>query len=139
MDNVRKQIQKLSISHDGSHKKVLLSVLGTASLLKDGEELVDKLERNLDVYEGNKDKILLVFCVQKGIEEKLKFIRQDLIKPYHEIVQMYMNSDNCVVVNFDDLDDIYDICDAYYGDWSIAAWTMNKLEKPVMILDASVE
>ena len=139
MDNVREQIQKLSISEDGSHKKVLLSVLGTASLLNDGEELVDKLRRNLNVYENNSDKVLLVFCVQKGIEEKLKLIRKDLIKSYHAIVEMYMDSDNCVVIDFDDLDNIYDMCDAYYGDWSIAAWIMNKLEKPVMILDASVE
>ncbi len=124
---------------DGSKKKVILYSLGTSSLIKDGGALLAKLERNLQVFEENKDDIFVIFTCQKEIEEKIKLVRANLLETYHSVINKYEDSDFCIVVDSDDIEDMYEICDAFYGDWGEGAWRCRLMGKPVMIQNAQVD
>ena len=137
-DEIRELIINRIQKDNGEKKKVLLSNLSTATLLSEGDSLLKKLERNVSVYKENGEDILVVFSVQPGIEDKLRIFKEELVTEFEKILETYSSADWCVMVDYDDMDEIYDLCDAYYGDWSIGAWRCRYMKKPVMIQNAEV-
>ncbi|WP_026664787.1 hypothetical protein [Butyrivibrio sp. FC2001] len=123
----------------GKKKKAILYNLCTASLLRYGKELLHKLERNYQVFEDSKEDIFVIFAIQTGLEDKINLVREDILEEYRSVLCKYESADFCIVIDSEEMDDVYDLCDAFYGDWGIGAWRCRLMEKPVMIQSAQVE
>ncbi len=123
---------------DGTRKKVILYNLGTAKLLRDGEKLLNKMERNLKAFEENADDVFVIFSIQSGIENNTRLIHAELVEDLNKVVEDYRNAPFCLFIDYENMDEIYDICDAYYGDWGIGAWRCRQMGKPIMIQNAEV-
>ncbi|MBE5843377.1 MAG: hypothetical protein E7302_04240 [Butyrivibrio sp.] len=138
-EEILEEVKNLITREDGTCKKVLLYAVSTAALLKDGAKLLEKLQRNMKVYEENGDRIFVIFTVQFGAREKLQILRPDIVAFFDTVIEQYTQAAICKTIDYEDMDYIYDICDAYYGDWGIGAWRCRLMKKPVMIQDAHVE
>ena len=138
-NELRNCLENQIVKPDGSRKKVILYVINELSFLKSGDKMLQKLEDNFEVFEENRDSIIVVFSIQPGTDDKLKLFNEGIIDKYKNIVHKYEIADFCIVSEFDDTESIYDICDAYYGDSGLTSWKFTKMNKPVMIQNADVE
>jgi hypothetical protein len=135
---IKENLEKIIKKEDGTNKKVILYNLSSAGLLKYGQTMLDKVRSNLEVFKESKDDIFVVFSVQTNTEEKLMQVHGELLDSYKQALEEYADSDFCMMIDYADMEDIYELCDAYYGDWGIGAWTCKQLKKPVMIQNAEI-
>ena len=136
---LRNKLAELITKPDGSKKKVILYVINELSFLKSRDKMLHKLESNFEVFSDSKDSVFVVLSVQSGTDDKLRLFNEEIIARYKDILQKYERADFCLVADFDEIDSVFDICDAYYGDSGMTSWRFTKMEKPVMIQNADIE
>lgn len=123
---------------DGSKKKVIFYNTSVSALLQSDELMLDKIERNLDLFKEWQDDVVLLWRPHPLYEATLNSLRQGFLDRYHGIVERYLEEDLGI---FDDSSELYRaiaVSDAYYGDESSVVQLYKETKKPIMIQNVHV-
>lgn len=118
--------------------KRLLYYTDVLPLLSKKEAAIDKLERNLEIFASNKDKIRVIWHPYEKSEEYMKLNDFELMDKYRQIIENYKKDGYGDFDESGDLKALADSCDAYYGDYSDAVYYMQESKKPVMIQNIDI-
>ena len=133
-----KEWQKIVNRADGSRKKVILYNTGISAMLQSNDEMLDKIERNFEVFKEHLDDIALLWRPHPLIEATLTSMRMELWERYQEIVRKYREEGWGIYDDSAELDRAIAISDAYYGDASSVVQLYKKTGKPIMIQNVYV-
>lgn len=123
---------------DGSKKKIFFYNTSVSALLNYGEAMLEKIERNLRVFEENRADVTLLWRPHPLSEATLAAMCPELKERYDGIVQGYKAAGWGIYDDPPDLDRAIAISDAYYGDWSSVVWLYQQTGKPIMIQSVEV-
>lgn len=123
---------------DGSKKKVFFYNTSVSALLNYGEAMLEKIERNLRIFEENRADVTLLWRPHPLSEATLAAMCPELKERYDGIVQGYKAAGWGIYDDPPDLDRAIAISDAYYGDWSSVVWLYQQTGKPIMIRSVEV-
>ena len=107
-------------------------------MLKFNEEMIDKIERNLEVFKENSDDVVLLWRPHPLIEATLTSMLPSLWEKYKRIIDDYREVGWGIYDDSPELDRAIAISDAYYGDWSSVVWLYKETGKPIMIQNVEV-
>lgn len=140
LDNVEipEEWIKYVTKSDGRKKKIVLYNISVSTVLKEQEQLLDKMERVFDLFEENKDKITLLFRPHPLTESTLISMRPALYERYLEIVNKYKEADFGIYDDTPEMDRALAISDAYYGTPSSLVQLYQKMGKPIMIQNSEI-
>lgn len=127
-----------SSSDDTEHKKTMLFYTSPSTILEYGEKYIDKLNRCIDIFKDNSDKISVIWHFDKG--------EMDIISEYDRALYQKIKSirdslsANGTIIADGDLSEkeIVIKCNAYYGDPSHIAKDFFMKKKPVMISNVEI-
>lgn len=119
--------------HKLEGKKAILYVSGFSLYIEYGERAVNKLEKNLKLFQENKDGIVLWWMPQKQMRTMLGLISQELVTRYDGILEQFGNTDWAICDMSEDEERALKYCNAYYGEKNELAQQFVDMKKPVMI------
>ncbi len=109
--------------------------------LAEGDKAIDKLNRNLEIFYENKDKIRLIWHPWSGTEKYLKLNNSEVLDKYLAVVDKY-NADGWGDMDrspsFDEAKEVLLGCNAYYGDVCDLVYEAQNEKIPVMIQSLDV-
>lgn len=101
------------------------------------ENCIERIERNLKLFEDAKDKLDIIWLQDETFEENLKKISQDIFEKYKELRNNSYANISCDMshldINSHAEQDFIARCHAYYGDSCRMAMLFSISQKPVMI------
>lgn len=118
--------------------KRILYYTDVLALLSKKEAALDKIQRNLEIFSSNSDKIRVIWHPYEKCEEYMKLNNFELMDQYQKIIEDFKNGSFGEFDETSDLKALADSCDAYYGDYSDAVYYMQESKKPVMIQNIDV-
>lgn len=130
--------KRIAYKADGSRKKMIFYNTGIAALLQTNEDMIKKIQRNLQLFQEYRDDIALLWRPHPLIEATLTSMRPELWDAYKRIVDDYKASGWGIYDDSADLDRAIALSDAYYGDHSSVVVLYQKTGKPVMIQNVNV-
>ena len=130
--------ERLIAKEDGTKKKVIFYNTGIAALLESDSEMLDKIERNFQIFQENGDDVTLLWRPHPLIEATLTSMRPHLWERYKRIVSKYKEDHWGIYDDSADLDRAIAVSDAYYGDASSVVQLYKKTGKPIMIQNVYV-
>ena len=122
---------------DGSKKKVILYNTTIESTLKESEDMLDKIEDVLKLFENDQETVLL-WRPHPLLKTTLESMRPDLLEHYIQIEERYKNGGWGIYDESADLYRAIAISDAYYGDMSSVVELYKQTGKPIMIQNVKV-
>lgn len=129
--------EKIIRRPDGSKKKVILYNTTIESTLKESEDMLDKIEDVLKLFEKERETALL-WRPHPLLKTTLKSMRPDLLQHYIHIEERYKNGGWGIYDESADLYRAIAISDAYYGDMSSVVELYKQTGKPIMIQNVKV-
>ena len=139
-------------------RKILMNYIDTSYLLQYGKEAIEKIRRNLEVFNASSDSICCLFVEDEGIYNSIvcfnpstdketgldrkaaideipdqKYL-MDIRTQYRIVVDEIRITEGYMVVNYSEADLYLDIVDAYYGSAGVLAHKCRNRGKPVMIM-----
>ena len=136
--NIPDEWQKIIQSKDGMWKKIILYNTTVDALLKNDEEMLNKIKDALDIFYRNRDEIALLWRPHPLIRATMQSMRPELLEKYDAIVDEYIKSGWGIYDDTAELNRAIIISDAYYGDWSSLVELYRHTEKPIMIQNVNV-
>lgn len=124
---------QLILKPDGSKKKIILYNTGISALLEHGEKWVCKIERVLDLFQAEKDDIVLLWRPHPLIEQTMKAMRPQVLQRFRQITMQYKNEEWGIYDDTAKLDRAVVLSDGYYGDMSSLVPLFLEKKKKVMI------
>lgn len=130
-----------STKAEGSNtKKVILYYVGRGQILADPEKEIEKIKKNLEIFEKSKDKITVRLFVEYGLVDSVKKYDEKYVGALLEVIDAYKSSVYCEVIMSEkpiDINDgyVHDLVaatDAFYGDSGILMHLFDRTNKPVM-------
>ena len=118
--------------------KKLLYYTGYSSMLKYGEEMIDKIRSVLAVMEENAESISYLWLPQllmPGEEANMMAVRSEQPDLFIKWTKLFNEYESVLTVN---LDQALTQCAAFYGDPGYAAHRFRVLGKPVMIQNVAI-
>lgn len=123
---------------DGTRKKVILYNTGVTALLQNSGDMLDKIERVLQVFKESAEEVALLWRPHPLYEATLSSMRPELCDRYREIVSRYRQEAWGIFDDTADLARAMAVSDAYYGDPSSVVQLYKELGKPIMIQNVYV-
>lgn len=136
--NVKAEWKDKIVRADGSLRKVLLTSVGPASLVQNGEKLALKLKNMYDIIEKTKEDIVLIYRPHECMNDVMKNAPSKLVAGYYDIENILKNTDNIIFDEETDIKTLISLCDAYYGDMCSTSRACQVEGKPVMIMNCDV-
>ena len=118
---------------DGSRRKVIFYNTSVGALLQNGEEMLDKIERSLRIFEENREDVALLWRPHPLTEATIAAMRPQLKERYDRIVREYRVAGWGIYDDSPHMDRAIAVSDAYYGDNSSIVWLYKQTGKPLMI------
>ena len=118
---------------DGSRRKVIFYNTSVTALLKDSEAMMNKIKENLQIFEENREDVVLLWRPHPLTEATLASMRPELMGEYGEMVCRYREAGWGIYDDSPSMDRAIAVSDGYYGDWSSIVWLYQKTGKPIMI------
>jgi hypothetical protein len=123
---------------DGSVKKIVLYNTTIAAYMQNGVKLLDKIERNLKVFEENSARVAVIWKVHPRLRSLISSTNPKLVHKYDRLVREFKESGVGVFDNKTDLSTLAKICDAYYGDAGGAAHKCHIQGMPTMLQSVEI-
>lgn len=130
--------KKVLCNNEGKWKKVILYNTTVDGLLKNDEEMLQKIKDSLDIFYKNKEEIALLWRPHPLIRATIQSMRPELLEEYDDIVENYKKDGWGIYDDTAELNRAIIISDAYYGDWSSLVELYRHTEKPIMIQSVKV-
>ena len=132
---------KMASDNFGSDGRKRLVYFTTVSFLaENGHRAIDKIQRTLDVFEENRDRIKVIWITQ-CIKDNIKLLGENAEDDFRQAVRRFTGSgigEYKEDIPVADNERYAGMCDAYYGDPSSLALSFFYNKKPVMIINADV-
>lgn len=129
---------KVIRKQDGSWKKIILYNNSVATLLEQGEKMLQKMRDVFRIFYENRDEVALLWRPHPLIKATIKSMRPQLWAEYEKIVQEYRQAGWGIYDDTAELDRAIEAADAYYGDRSSVVQLCQKKELPVMIQNVEI-
>ena len=151
------------INSTGKNKKIILYQPVFSSFVEYGEEMLDKIKRNLQVFYDNRNEVILIWLEQLPLKRDLSKINADVATKYRKMVEDFVSSGEGIFISDFVSDNEYqlllfldfleergvrkgatleriaiEISDAYYGDGDYVARQFTLEKKPVMIQNVEI-
>ena len=123
---------------DGSWKKVVFYNTSVSALLKNGEQMLRKMEDVFHVFKENQEEVALLWRPHPLIKATIESMRPELWKAYEKIVEKYCSEGWGIYDDSPDIDRAVILSNAYYGDYSSVVQLCKKANKPCMIQNVKV-
>lgn len=123
---------------DGSRKKVIFYNTSVTALLQSDEAMLEKIRRNLRIFEENSGNVTLLWRPHPLMEATLSSMRPHLLAQYESLVREYRAAGWGIYDDSPDLDRAIAVSDAYYGDPSSVVQLYQQTGKPIMIQTVEV-
>lgn len=123
---------------DGSRKKVIFYNTSVTALLQSDEAMLEKIRRNLRIFEENSGDVTLLWRPHPLMEATLSSMRPHLLAQYESLVREYRAAGWGIYDDSPDLDRAIAVSDAYYGDPSSVVQLYQQTGKPIMIQSVEV-
>ncbi len=130
--------KRLVEQSDGTKKKIIFYNTSVGALLNENEKMIDKIQRVLETFKENSDKVTLLWRPHPLMESTLTSMRPFLWQKYKAMVDAYRSEGWGIYDDSADLDRAIAISDAYFGDWSSVVWLYKETGKPIMIQNVGV-
>lgn len=126
---------------DTVRKKGILYCIGINELSENRENLLQKIQRKLQVFADNREKIRLTIYLYPQDEKQWNQIDDKLQQELAHFLKQYQEENGCILYDWKDADwdELAEGNDAYYGSPSPLSTLFRNRKKPVMISDYSVE
>lgn len=121
-----------------SHMKKLAFMPDFSMFIEYGSDFIQKIKRSLDIISNSHESLELYFIQTENINNYLKKLRPELYKEYISIVEEYKVFPWCHIVDDQNVVEIVNECDAYYGDSGVLAHCFRNAGKPVMIENVAI-
>lgn len=123
---------------DGGKKKVIFYNTGVVAMLQNREAMLKKIERNLRIFEENKEDVTLLWRPHPLMEATLAAMLPHLLEQYARMVREYRAAGWGIYDDSPDMDRAIAVSDAYYGDPSSVVQLYQRTGKPIMIQTVDV-
>lgn len=130
--------KRIIVKADGSYKKIVLYNTSIATLLKENEKWIEKIEDSFRVFKENTENIVLLWRPHPLIENTIKSMRPQLLQSYIKAKEKYIQEGWGIYDDSTDLDRAVAFSDAYYGDMSSVVNLYQATSKVVMIQNANL-
>ncbi|MCI8461868.1 MAG: hypothetical protein HFG25_02795 [Lachnospiraceae bacterium] len=118
----------------GRQKKVIFYNTSIQALLDNEEKMLDKIKEALEIFEGQKEYITLLWRPHPLLESTLEAMRPAMMPAYRNILDRYRTAGWGIYDNTADLNRAIALSDAYYGDNSSVVQLFIQAQKPVMLV-----
>lgn len=129
--------EKIIQKPDGTKKKVIFYNTTIESTLKESEDMLDKIEDVLKLFEKDQETVLL-WRPHPLLKATLKSMRPDLLQHYLRIEEQYKAGGWGIYDESAELYRAIAVSDAYYGDMSSVVELYKQTGKPIMIQNVKV-
>lgn len=123
---------------NGRKKKVVFYYFGPGRLKEQGQKLLDKIERTLDLFKEHKQDILLVLSPDPEICNGVRDNEKSLCDKYEEIIKDYREEKWGIYMEKAVLPVILKGTDAFYGDAGVIANACHNRGIPVMLQNPEI-
>lgn len=123
---------------DGSRKKIVFYNLTIIALLRNNENMLEKLERVLRVFEEYQNEVVLLWRPHPLLLTTINSMRTQLRDEYLACVQRFKEGGWGIFDETPDANLAMVLSDMYYGDGSSLAVTYEVLGKPIHIQDVAL-
>lgn len=130
--------KKYVYADDGSRKKIILYNNSISAILKDNDQMIDKMKRIFGTFKEYRNEVVLLWRPHPLIQSTLTSMRPALWDAYRQIVERYKAEDWGIYDDSPELDRAIAVSDAYYGDGSSIVELYKAIGKPVMIVNSEV-
>ena len=129
--------QRLITKEDGSRKKVILYNTTVSALLKQSDQMIEKIKSTLSVFKAQED-VALLWRPHPLNRTALEFSRPDLHQEYLQIVEKYKAEGWGIYDDTVDFHRAIAISDAYYGDGGSTVPLYKATGKPMMMQNVEI-
>ena len=123
---------------DGSWKKIIFYNTSIGAFLKNGEQMLSKIKKVLDIFKETKEDVALLWRPHPLMMQTIESMRVDLKEEYLEIIKAYREGGWGIYDDTPDMDRAVILSDAYYGDMSSIVQLYQETGKPIMIQNVDV-
>lgn len=117
---------------DGSWKKIVFYNTSVNALLREGEQMLEKMERVFEYFKDKQGEIVLLWRPHPLIKATIESMRPKLWGNYQKMVEQYKKQKWGIYDDTVEIDRAIELCDAYYGDGSSVIQLCREVEKPTM-------
>lgn len=130
--------EELETKLSNKEKKKIMLCVSSMDFYEHEIECVEKLERVLEVFKDNSERIDTIIVDAPLVYEVLTQIDEGLYEKYCGIVNDFLSSGCGNLVGYYDVVGASRECDAYYGSYNECAKLFVESEKPVMVINIDI-
>ena len=110
------------------------------SIIQYGDLMIEKLKSVVAVFQSNKDSVEMVWVCDSEYEKYLHDYDENLFDGYICVkdLMIHDNIGMCVYRDEKNVNEIVEMCNAYYGSESRLVLEFEMKKKPVMIMDVEI-
>ena len=101
---------------DGSTKKVVIYGVSAVEALISSKKSAEKIRNSLEIFDGSKDDVCVIFEVPQGFMEFLNKCSLELTPLYADALSFARQLEGCIFDDGKKLELAVSLADAYYGD-----------------------
>jgi hypothetical protein len=101
---------------DGSMKKVVIYGISAVETLTSSKKSAEKIRNSLEIFDGSKDDVCVIFEVPMGFKEFLDKCNLELTPLYAGALSFARQLEGCICDDGKKLELAVSLADAYYGD-----------------------
>ena len=118
--------------------KTILLFLSLSEYYIHNDNMLLKLQRVLDIFKENKDKVNIIWTIETGFMEGLEEICPSEYDKFVGLKEEFINEGLGVIENTDNIKNLIDNIDAYYGDGGYIMNMFVRAKKPVMLINVDI-
>ena len=131
-----------NVTESVDSRKRMLYYISSGTVFTNHNEALDKLKRNISVFENASDKIKVILFVEDDFIKNIEKCASELKTAFSDILDEYAGKEWCELIKSDkgiDINDyqqageLLDMADAFYGDSGVLMHLYDIAGKPVMI------
>lgn len=119
-------------------KKIMMFCISSMDFFEREEDCIKKLKDTMDFFDAQKEKVKMILVEDVIVPEILSLKGEDVLNEYDKIVTEYENRNDSVYITYNQVGDIADLCDAYYGSGNECIKPFQNSKKPVMIQNPDI-
>lgn len=124
-----------TVQQNTNDKKTILYYISEGVPFQNPDRFIDKLVENMKVFCSFKSSVNLIIGIDKNLMSTLSSINPLLASELEKLLDSVNDETTIKFIEGSDYNDLYNICDAYYGDVSPMVCEFTHRGKPVMIQD----
>lgn len=124
---------------DGSLKKVVMYNTGLSTFLQNSRQYLDKMRDVFRIFREVNHNVALLWRPHPLLRDTIRTMRESLADDYERLLEEYCREGWGIYDDSGNLNRAIAVSDAYYGDGSSVVQLYEKVKKPVLIQNVSLQ